>query len=57
MKYEDEAIKYKNRRDVGVADFSMNEVELCTLQLNIDRAGDRNSLLVEHVLFAHPIII
>ena len=42
--------------NIKSGDFSVEEVELSTPQLNTDRAGDRNSLSVEHVLIAHPII-
>ena len=56
VKYEDEAQKYKSREDVGIADVSVEEIEISTLQLNTNRVGDGNSLSVEHVLFLYPII-
>ena len=36
--------------------FSIEEIEKGVNDLNLRRAGDRNDLSIEHVIYAHPII-
>ena len=45
-----------NDNDKVLTHFSIEEIEKEINDLNLRRAGDRNDLSIEHVIYAHPII-
>ena len=49
-------IEYANDSNKVLMHFSIEEIEKGVNDLNLRRAGDRNDLSIEHVIYAHPII-
>ena len=48
--------EYANDNDKVLMLFSIEEIEKGVNDLNLGRAGDRNDLSIEHVIYANPII-
>ena len=48
--------EYANDNNKVLMHYSIEEIEKGVNDLNLRRAGDRNDLSIEHVIYAHPII-
>ena len=48
--------EYANDNDKVLMHFSIEEIEKGVNDMNLRRAGDRNDLSIEHVIYVHPII-
>ena len=48
--------EYANDNNKVLTHFSIEEIEKGVNDLNLRRAGDRNDLSIDYVIYAHPII-
>ena len=54
--YDPKGKKYDNDNDKVLMHFSIEEIDKEVNDLNLRRAGDRNDLSIERVIYAYPII-
>ena len=55
-KYDKNAMMYEQKVDKTFTELSIEDVELEAIDLKTNKACDRNGLVIEHVLFSHPVI-